>query len=107
MKLREHPEIASGWATLSWNSAHSYGRGDRFSNQPAGSEGGILREVHLEPSPSNELRLVREYSGERQTAFIELNDPFRTKLHELLKRFIDKPIVEIGSLSVDAELNSR
>jgi hypothetical protein len=105
MNLPDHPSIASGWATLIWES-RSYGRGDKFSNVPAGSEEGTLIEVTVEPSPSNELHLTREYSEERQTASLEVHDPHRTKLYELLKRSINKPVAEVGSLSVDEDLNS-
>lgn len=105
MKLRDHPSIASGWATLIWKS-RSYGRGDKFSGAPVGSEEGTLIAVSMEPSPSKELHLTREYSEEKQTASLEVDDPHRTKLYELLKRSINRPVAEVGSLSVDEDLDA-
>jgi len=105
MNLRDHPAIATGWKTLIWKSG-SYGRGDKFSTVPAGSEEGTLIAVWIEPAPSKELHLTREYSGEKQTASLEVGEPYITNLHELLERSKGKPLAEVGSLSVDHDLNA-
>jgi hypothetical protein len=105
MKLRQHPAIKDRWALLIWN-AGSYGRGDKFSTEPAGLEIGILKDAELIFGPGNGLRLIREYDGKIQTTVLELPDyQLRLKLCDVLKSAKDKPLDEVGDLQVDQYFN--
>ena len=104
MKLREHPAVKDHWATLIWNGG-SYGSGDKFSTEPAGTELGILKAVDLVPLPGNKIRLVREHLKQERTAFLDPDEPAKTRLYILLKKAIGTPIADIGDFRVDENLN--